>query len=158
MPMQHPAGCPCSSEAIRQGPQGAHLPAVAGDRNAAGSAAQTSAASKHEPLFTNRYGRAPRCRRCAVQARAIRAGSGGEYHHCAPSTCTHTRSGTPREFSWSAAGVDVTVIRSWLGHVSLDTTNHYARANIETKRRALELVDRSTRPSGRRDGGETPSC
>jgi site-specific recombinase XerD len=26
-----------------------------------------------------------------------------------------------------AAGVDITVIRSWLGHVSLDTTNHYAR-------------------------------
>jgi integrase len=47
-----------------------------------------------------------------------------------------------------AAGIDITVIRSVLGHVSLDTTNHYARANIETKRRALELVDRTTRPSG----------
>jgi hypothetical protein len=33
-----------------------------------------------------------------------------------------------------------------LGHVSLDTTNHYARANIETKRRAIEKVDQSTRP------------
>ena len=32
-----------------------------------------------------------------------------------------------------AAGVDITVIRSWLGHVSLDTTNHYAQANLETK-------------------------
>ena len=31
-------------------------------------------------------------------------------------------------------------IRSWLGHVSLDTTNHYARANPETKRKALERV------------------
>lgn len=39
-----------------------------------------------------------------------------------------------------SAGVDVTVIRSWLGHVSLDTTNHYARANLETKRKALERV------------------
>ena len=39
-----------------------------------------------------------------------------------------------------SAGVDVTVIRSWLGHVSLDTTNHYARANLETKRKALEKV------------------
>lgn len=37
-----------------------------------------------------------------------------------------------------AAGVDVTVIRSWLGHAHLDTTNHYARANLETKRKALE--------------------
>jgi len=45
-----------------------------------------------------------------------------------------------------AAGVDVTVIRSWFGHVSLDTTNHYARANIATKRHALEQVDRASRP------------
>jgi integrase/recombinase XerC len=29
-----------------------------------------------------------------------------------------------------AAGVDITVIRSWLGHVSLDTTNHYAQATL----------------------------
>ena len=46
-----------------------------------------------------------------------------------------------------AAGVDVTVIRSWLGHESLDTTNAYARANVETKRRALEKVDASMRPA-----------
>lgn len=44
-----------------------------------------------------------------------------------------------------AAGVDVTVIRSWLGHASLDTTNHYARASTETKRRALEKVGESVR-------------
>ncbi len=46
-----------------------------------------------------------------------------------------------------AAGVDITVIRSWLGHVSLDTTNHYAQANLETKRKALERLDDSSRPS-----------
>lgn len=40
-----------------------------------------------------------------------------------------------------AAGVDVTVIRSWLGHAHLDTTNHYAEANLDTKRRALERLD-----------------
>ncbi len=45
-----------------------------------------------------------------------------------------------------AAGVDVTVIRSWLGHVSLDTTNHYAQANLETKRKALESLKTSSRP------------
>ena len=44
------------------------------------------------------------------------------------------------------AEVDVTVIRSWLGHASLDTTNIYARADVETKRKALEKVDGRTRP------------
>jgi integrase len=42
--------------------------------------------------------------------------------------------------------VDVTVIRSWLGHASLDTTNIYAQASLETKRKALEKVDPSNRP------------
>ncbi len=46
-----------------------------------------------------------------------------------------------------AAGVDVTVIRSWLGHAHLDTTNHYAQANLETKRKALEQADPSLRCS-----------
>lgn len=46
-----------------------------------------------------------------------------------------------------AAGVDITVIRSWLGHVSLDTTNHYAQANLETKRKALERLEPSSRIS-----------
>jgi site-specific recombinase XerD len=58
---------------------------------------------------------------------------------------------TPHTFRHSTAvslvaqGVDVTVIRSWLGHASLDTTNHYARANVETKRKALEKVAGSSR-------------
>ncbi|MEP7457302.1 hypothetical protein [Phyllobacterium sp. SB3] len=55
------------------------------------------------------------------------------------------------------AGFDITVIRSWLGHLSLDTTNHYAKANLETKREALELVDVPTtaghQPSWKRDTG-----
>jgi site-specific recombinase XerD len=39
-----------------------------------------------------------------------------------------------------AAGVDIAVIRSWLGHASIDTTAHYAQANIATKRAALERL------------------
>jgi integrase/recombinase XerC len=46
-----------------------------------------------------------------------------------------------------ASGVDITVIRNLFGHVSLDTTNQYARANIETKRRALCYVVPSDRRS-----------
>jgi site-specific recombinase XerD len=36
------------------------------------------------------------------------------------------------------SGVDVNVIRRWLGHVSLDTTNRYAEINIGMKQEALE--------------------
>jgi integrase len=46
-----------------------------------------------------------------------------------------------------AAGVDVAVIRSWLGHASLDTTNRYAQANLETKRKAIEQLDGGARPA-----------
>jgi hypothetical protein len=45
-----------------------------------------------------------------------------------------------------AAGVDVTVIRSWLGQASLEATNHYAQANLETKRSVLEKADPKLRP------------
>jgi hypothetical protein len=54
-----------------------------------------------------------------------------------------------------AADVDVTVIRSWLGHVSLDTTNHYAQANQETKRKALERVGVRSTACRPHDGGAT---
>ena len=35
------------------------------------------------------------------------------------------------------AGVEVNVIRAWLGHVSLETTNRYAEINIRMKEEAL---------------------
>jgi site-specific recombinase XerD len=54
------------------------------------------------------------------------------------------------------AGVDVNVIRSWLGHADLRTTNVYAEINLATKRKAIEScaprgVDgRARRPSWKR--------
>ena len=41
----------------------------------------------------------------------------------------------------------MTVIRSWLGHAHLDTTNLYAQASLEMKRKALEKVDGKLRPA-----------
>jgi integrase/recombinase XerD len=35
------------------------------------------------------------------------------------------------------AGVDINTIRAWLGHVSVDTTNIYAEADLEMKAKAL---------------------
>jgi site-specific recombinase XerD len=63
--------------------------------------------------------------------------------HVSPHTFRHTAA-----VHLVTAGVDVTVIRSWLGHAHLDTTNHYARATIETKRKALEKIAGSSRVGG----------
>ena len=39
------------------------------------------------------------------------------------------------------AGVEVNVIRGWLGHVSLDTTNRYAEITTRMKEAALRLCE-----------------
>jgi len=100
-----------------------------------------------QPIFLNRYGQ-------PLGAAGVRF----KLEHCVQQASEHmpTLKGkriSPHTFRHTmgvamiTAGVDVTVIRSWLGHVSLDTTNHYARANVETKRLALQGVDVSTRPT-----------
>ena len=99
-----------------------------------------------EPLFVKRYGRplgaaGVRFKLAQYVQAAAKELPALKDKHVHPHTFRHTAG-----VQLVAAGVDITVIRSWLGHVSLDTTNHYARADIETKRRALEQVDRSTRP------------
>lgn len=102
-----------------------------------------------EPIFVNRYG--------------VPLGPSGvrfklaEYVEAAAKTVPSLASKriTPHSFRHAtavhlvAAGVDITVIRSWLGHVSLDTTNHYAQANLETKRKALERLENLTSPPTR---------
>ena len=39
------------------------------------------------------------------------------------------------------AGVDINIIRAWLGHVSLDTTNIYAETDLEMKAKALAMCE-----------------
>ncbi|WP_322864889.1 tyrosine-type recombinase/integrase (plasmid) [Aquicoccus sp. G2-2] len=91
-------------------------------------------------LFVNRYGE-------PLSASGVRFKL-ATYVKAAAETVPslRTKHVTPHSFRHAtavhlvSAGVDVTVIRSWLGHVSLDTTNHYAKANLETKRKALQQV------------------
>lgn len=45
------------------------------------------------------------------------------------------------------AGVEVNVIRGWLGHVSLDTTNRYAEINARAKEAALGACEPPTEAS-----------
>jgi len=44
------------------------------------------------------------------------------------------------------AGVDLTTIRSWLGHVTVNTTHLYVEADTEMKRRAIEMCSTPETP------------
>ena len=97
------------------------------------------------PVFNNRHG-APLTAsgfRFKLQNYVKAAGSSQQSlqrKHITPHVFRHTTA-----VHLVSAGVDVTVIRSWLGHAHLDTTNHYAQATLETKRKALEQADPSLR-------------
>jgi site-specific recombinase XerD len=100
----------------------------------------------NEPIFVNRYGQPLGA--AGVRFKLKQYVQSATQH--VPSLATKRI--TPHTWRHSvgvqlvAAGVDVTVIRSYLGHARLDTTNHYARANLDTKREALEQIDPSTKP------------
>src|SRR5712691_3716742 len=134
---------------VWQGSQGTSLSIVAGNRVAAQTITETSAAEDDERLFVNRYG-------VPLGASGVRFKL-AQYVAAAAKKVPSLASKdvTPHSFRHAtavhlvAAGVDVTVIRSWLGHVSLDTTNHYAQANLETKRLALERLESPSRSAKR---------
>ncbi len=73
-------------------------------------------------------------RRHTDHLRAQRADPAGRY--VGPHVFRHTAAVHLLE-----AGVDVNVIRGWLGHVSLETTNRYAEINTRTKEAALRLCE-----------------
>ena len=56
------------------------------------------------------------------------------------------RSISPQVFRHSTAlhlieaGVDITVVRAWLGHVDLKTTSQYVEVSVQRKREALEKI------------------
>jgi site-specific recombinase XerD len=101
--------------------------------------------TEDEPIFVNRYGEPLSAAGVRFKLRQYVAAAAEKMPTLAtkrvsPHTFRHSTA-----VSLVAAGVDVTVIRNWLGHAHLDTTNHYARANVETKRKALEAI-KAARP------------
>lgn len=96
------------------------------------------------PVFTSQTGRALTrfgiykiVRRHTGQLRASEAGPAR--HHISPHLFRHSCAVHLLE-----AGVDVNVIRGWLGHVSLDTTNRYAEITVRAKEAALRLCEPSS--------------
>ncbi len=103
-----------------------------------------------EPLFQSRSGR-------PLGATGVRFKLAGYVAAAAKHSPTlATKRVTPHTFRHSVAvalvsvGTDLTVIASWLGHASLETTNWYARANLATTRAALERIDPPTARRGPR--------
>ena len=93
-----------------------------------------------ESVFVSRYGRplgasGVRFKLAGYVAAAAKAFPSLARKRVTPHTFRHSAA-----VSLVSAGNDVTVIRDWLGHASLDTTNLYAQANLETKRRALQDI------------------
>jgi site-specific recombinase XerD len=101
--------------------------------------------AENEPIFVNRYG-------LPLGAAGVR-GKLAQYVCAAAESLPslRTKHVTPHIFRHTvgvgmvSAGIDITVIRSLFGHVSLDTTNINAHADLETKRRALERMDVSSK-------------
>lgn len=100
-----------------------------------------------EPIFVNRYGdplgaSGVRYRLRQYIKAATKQTPSLATKRISPHTFRHTTA-----VHLIASGVDITVIRSWLGHAHLDTTGHYAQANLDTKREALDRITTTSRPT-----------
>ena len=94
-----------------------------------------------DPVFTSRNGSALTrfgiykiIRRHTVKL--MKKGNDGQPRTISPHIFRHTTAVHLLE-----AGVEVNVIRAWLGHVSLVTTNRYAEINIRMKAEALKTCE-----------------
>ena len=91
------------------------------------------------PLFQNRQGKP--LTRWGVRyilnkhVQAVRDDHPGFTQPVSPHTLRHTKG-----MHLLQAGISMEIIRDFLGHVSVTTTQLYARANLEMKRKALEKL------------------
>jgi integrase/recombinase XerD len=100
----------------------------------------------HQPVFTSRRG-TPLTRfgihkLVRRHTRNLPPSLGIERGSISPHVLRHTTAVHLLE-----AGVDLNVIRAWLGHTSIDTTNRYAEINTRTKEAALEACLPPTTPA-----------
>lgn len=92
-----------------------------------------------KPLFQNREG--GRLSRSGVRyllrkyVQAVRCDHPGFTQRVSPHTMRHTKG-----MHLLQSGVPLEIIRDFLGHMDVKTTEIYARANLEMKRKALEKV------------------
>jgi site-specific recombinase XerD len=103
--------------------------------------ARNARLDQDEPLFVNRFGRQlsrsgiaeiidRHVTRAAVALPSLRS------RKITPHTFRHTTA-----MHLLQAGVEVNVIRSWLGHVSIATTNRYVEIDLDMKKKALATCE-----------------
>jgi len=102
--------------------------------------AQRHANDPHDPVFTSATGepitRFGIYKRVRQHAASIEKAGSMPRRRITPHVFRHTVAVRLLE-----AGVDVNVIRGWLGHVSLDTTNRYAEITVRMKEEALRICE-----------------
>jgi site-specific recombinase XerD len=98
----------------------------------------TAGAARDRPVFTSlrrtaltRFGIYKIVRR--YTADIMKRGADGRPRRVSPHTWRHSTAVHLLE-----AGVEINVIRAWLGHASVETTNRYAEITLRTKQAALE--------------------
>lgn len=92
------------------------------------------------PLFFNRQGQ--KLTRAGVTYILKKYTSGPELDSVTPHVLRHTKA-----MHLLQADINIVYIRDFLGHSELATTDHYAKANIEMKRAALEKMQNNVVPS-----------
>jgi site-specific recombinase XerD len=107
-------------------------------------------------VFVNRYGRALSRSGIAdlVQRYASRAATdlpNLQGRHVTPHTLRHTTA-----MHLLQSGVEVNVIRSWLGHVSIATTNHYIEIDLAMKAKALQTCEVTSPELAEGTGSRSP--
>ena len=139
-----PTGAPA-----RQGRQVAHLPAVAPDRAAAARPAGLDRATTDAADAGILHPTGEPLTRFGIYKIVRRHASALDNPHI-------NRRVSPHTFRHSCAvhlleaGVEVNVIRGWLGHADLSTTNRYAEINTKTKLAALRACEPPTSSAGDR--------
>jgi site-specific recombinase XerD len=116
--------CPLWQETAEQ------LKALLGQRRAPDPQAPVFLSASGRPL--TRFGIYKRVRHLTAD---VQTASPGEISRVSPHVWRHTAAVHLLE-----AGVDVNVIRGWLGHVSLNTTNRYAEITMRMKMEAMKIV------------------
>jgi site-specific recombinase XerD len=95
--------------------------------------------NRQQPL--TRFGIYKIVKRHTAMLRPVPSG-GSQRHGISPHVFRHTTAVQLLE-----SGADINVIRGWLGHVSLDTTNRYAEITLRTKQAALSICAPAVEPA-----------